>query len=149
MTQPTLYRKTYEKICMKDFFKEWGYGLTGGIATGKSTVASLLRKHGYIVIDADQLSRQVVKPGSAGLSKIVAEFGVAYLLSDGTLNRQKLGESVFADKNTRDSLGAILYPLIEAELIRQLTDLGAAKSRRPWFYDASLLFERRRKFCEF
>ena len=99
-------------------------GLTGGIASGKSTVSKLLASYGADTIDADQVAREVVMPGSNGLTAVVNEFGVEVLSSDGELDRQELGRRVFADAKKRKSLEAILHPLIKArtsQLIQEST----------------------------
>ena len=72
-------------------------GLTGGIGSGKSTVSSLLREHGAVVVDYDQIAREVVEPGSPGLAAIVQRFGTEVLADDGSLDRPALGAIVFAD----------------------------------------------------
>ncbi|WP_125574234.1 dephospho-CoA kinase [Levilactobacillus huananensis] len=102
------------------------WGLTGGIATGKSTVSHWLRQAGLTVIDADLIARQVVAPGTSGLAQIVATFGEGYRQSDGALNRKKLGNLVFNDTMQLSRLEAITQPLIQAEIIRQL---ASAKAR--------------------
>ena len=99
-------------------------GLTGGIASGKSTVSKLLASYGADTIDADQVAREVVMPGSNGLTAVVNEFGVEVLTSEGELDRQELGRRVFADAKKRKSLEAILHPLIKArtsQLIQEST----------------------------
>jgi dephospho-CoA kinase len=99
-------------------------GLTGGIASGKSTVSKLLASYGADTIDADQVAREVVMPGSNGLTAVVNEFGVEVLTSNGELDRQELGRRVFADAKKRKSLEAILHPLIKArtsQLIQEST----------------------------
>lgn len=88
-------------------------GLTGGIAAGKSTVASRWVEHGGIEIDADQLARDVVAIGTPGLEQVVAKFGSEILHPDGTLNRQALGAIVFADPIKRQALEAIIHPLVK------------------------------------
>lgn len=85
-------------------------GLTGGIGSGKSAVADLLAGHGAVIIDADQLAREAVAPGSAGLAAVVAEFGAGILTPDGTLDRGALGELVFNDDLARDRLNSIVHP---------------------------------------
>ena len=97
-------------------------GLTGGIASGKSSVAALLREAGAQTIDADEVAREVVQPGSEGLARVIEAFGRAVLNPDGTLSRERLGELVFSDPNLRIQLEAILHPLIRSrtmELISQ------------------------------
>ena len=89
-------------------------GLTGGIASGKSYVASLLTEFGASTIDADQVAREVVVPGSPGLAHVVGAFGYEILLSSGELDRSKLGAIVFADPKKRLELEEILHPLIKA-----------------------------------
>ncbi|KAH9170449.1 CoaE-domain-containing protein [Lactarius sanguifluus] len=87
-------------------------GLTGGIATGKSTVSAQLVARGIPVIDADVLAREVVRPGTRALKKIVSTFGPEILQEDGTLNRTKLGEIVFRDEEQRRKLNAIVHPAV-------------------------------------
>ncbi len=89
-------------------------GLTGGIASGKSTVAAHWASLGGYEIDADQLARQVVAPGTAGAAAIRAKFGDAVFDTDGSLNRAKLGSIVFADASRRQALEAIVHPLVKA-----------------------------------
>lgn len=98
-------------------------GLTGGIATGKSTVASMLEELGASVIDADQLSRDVVAPGSPALQEITAVFGQQVLLLDGSLDRQQVRELVFAAPEKRQQLEAILHPAIRQLALQQLESL--------------------------
>ena len=89
-------------------------GLTGGVASGKSTVARMLSGLGAVVVDADVLAREVVEPGTPGLAAVVAEFTDAVLADDGTLDRQALGAVVFGDEAARRRLEGILHPLIRA-----------------------------------
>ncbi len=89
-------------------------GLTGGIASGKSTVAAMLRELGARVIDADALAREVVEPGRPAWEEIVAWLGRDFLLADGSLDRRKLGELVFADGKARAALEGITHPRIMA-----------------------------------
>ncbi|MFF7193772.1 dephospho-CoA kinase [Streptomyces sp. NPDC008079] len=87
-------------------------GLTGGIGSGKSSVAKLLVAHGAILVDADRIAREVVEPGTEGLAAVTAEFGPDVLAADGTLDRPKLGAIVFADEARRRALNAIVHPLV-------------------------------------
>ena len=87
-------------------------GLTGGIGAGKSEVSRRLQSYGAIVIDADQVARQVVAPGTPGLADVVAAFGDAVLAPDGSLDRKRLGEMVFVDGSLRAKLNAIIHPLV-------------------------------------
>jgi dephospho-CoA kinase len=89
-------------------------GLTGGVASGKSTVVGFLRDLGAVVIDADQLAREVVEPGTPGLTAVIEEFGDDVVADDGTLDRAALGSVVFADEERRRRLEGILHPLIRA-----------------------------------
>ncbi|KAI1794716.1 CoaE-domain-containing protein [Ganoderma leucocontextum] len=91
-------------------------GLTGGIATGKSTVSTLLRAHHVPIVDADVLARKVVEPGTPALAAIVREFGPDVLLPDGTLDRPKLGRIVFADEAARRTLNGIVHPAVRREM---------------------------------
>lgn len=116
-------------------------GLTGGIASGKSTVARRLVEHGAVHIDADELARRVVAPGKPALAAIVEEFGPDVLRSDGTLDRAKLGELVFADEAARAKLNAIVHPAVR-ELSTKLID--RAEQEDPdavVVYDVPLLVE--------
>jgi dephospho-CoA kinase len=89
-------------------------GLTGGIASGKSTVSELLAGFGAVIVDSDKIAREVVEPGSAGLAQVVAEFGPSVLTESGALDRAKVGEIVFADEGARERLNAIVHPLVGA-----------------------------------
>ena len=89
-------------------------GLTGGVASGKSTVAALLAEHGAVVVDADLLAREAVAPGTRGLADIVAAFGGEVLSPDGGLDRPAMGAIVFADEQKRRTLEAIIHPLVRA-----------------------------------
>src|SRR4051794_9639146 len=90
------------------------FGLTGGLASGKSSVAARFRERGLPVIDADQLAREVVAPGTDGLSAVVSEFGAGVLGPDGSLDRAALAALVFADSARRAKLNALLHPRIAA-----------------------------------
>jgi len=92
-------------------------GLTGGIATGKSTVSSILRSHNIPVIDADVVARQVVLPGTRALRNIVGAFGPEILLSDGSLDRKKLGSIIFADEHKRKQLNGIVHPAVRRAML--------------------------------
>jgi dephospho-CoA kinase len=89
-------------------------GLTGGVASGKSTVSALLAELGAVVIDADVLAREVVAPGTEGLDEVVVEFGPGVLGPDGSLDRPSLGALVFADPQRRKALEAIIHPRVRA-----------------------------------
>jgi len=95
-------------------------GLTGGIATGKSTVAELWRARGATVIDSDVLAHRALEPGTPTHRAIVATFGPAIVNADRTINRRHLGEIVFADAARRQALNAIVHPVVRAEWQREL-----------------------------
>ncbi|MGW4915381.1 dephospho-CoA kinase [Streptomyces albidoflavus] len=89
-------------------------GLTGGIGAGKSEVSRLLVEHGAHLVDADRIAREVVEPGTPGLAAVVEAFGESVLAADGSLDRPKLGEIVFADPERRAVLNGIVHPLVGA-----------------------------------
>lgn len=91
-------------------------GLTGGIGAGKSEVSARLAAQGAVVIDADAIAREVVEPGTEGLAEVVDAFGREVLLPDGTLDRPRLGEIVFADPELRGKLNAIVHPKVGARM---------------------------------
>lgn len=99
-------------------------GLTGGIASGKSTVADLFAQRGIPVIDTDEISRDVVMPGSPALAQMVQTFGPDILDEHGALNRRRMRAAVFADDDIRRDLEAILHPAIRAELERRSATAG-------------------------
>ena len=95
-------------------------GLTGGIASGKTTVSNLFKISGVPVIDADLVARQVVEKGTVGLSALVNRFGEAILNTDGTLNRTELGTRMFSEEEIRSEVNDILQPLIRQEIISRM-----------------------------
>lgn len=113
-------------------------GLTGGIGSGKSTVARWLAEHGAVVIDADVVAREVVAAGTPGLASVVAEFGDGVLSADATLDRARLGAVVFADADRRAALNAIVHPLV-AQRRAELT--AAAPAGAVVVEDVPLLVE--------
>lgn len=115
-------------------------GLTGGIATGKSTVAALLRELGAEIIDADQLAREIVEPGKEAWREIVAAFGQEILDPNNAINREKLRTIVFRNPKARQKLQAITHPRIR-ELARQRIRALEAAGAAVVIYDAPLLFE--------
>lgn len=117
-------------------------GLTGGIATGKSTVSQTLQAQGYRVIDADQIAKEVVQKGSRGLDLVVQHFGPAVLGPDANLDRKKLGAMVFSDLEKRKELEAIVHPLIQAR-VHELKMQAELDHCRVCFYDVPLLFEKK------
>lgn len=119
-------------------------GLTGGIASGKSTVARMLAAKGAWIVDADQLARRVVDSKSLALAEIALTFGPEMIGADGSLDRARLGQLVFADESARGRLNAIVHPRVlelSQEEIRQAQLAGAALI----VYDVPLLFETERQ----
>ena len=112
-------------------------GLTGGIGAGKSEVSRRLESYGAVVIDADQVARDVVAPGTPGLAEVVAAFGEAVLTPDGGLDRERLGEIVFADESLRAKLNAIVHPLVG----RRMQELERAAKAAIVVHDIPLLAE--------
>lgn len=118
-------------------------GLTGGIGSGKSTIARRLADHGAIIIDADKVAREVVEPGTPVLAHIVAEFGTDILQADGSLNRGALGEHVFNNAEALATLNSIVHPAVKertAHLISQ------APSGSVVVYDVPLLVETKNEY---
>ena len=115
-------------------------GLTGGIATGKSSVASFFSERGIPVIDADQLARDVVLPGSPALERISSLFGPDVLTTDGTLDRKRMGALIFADPVKRRQLEDILHPEIRRMAEERISQAAAAGHQR-LIYMAPLLIE--------
>jgi dephospho-CoA kinase len=116
------------------------FGLTGGIACGKSAVAAHLRTRGVAVIDADAVAREIVEPGSEGLAAIVKEFGASVLGADGSLDRKALAAVVFGDEAKRKRLNAITHPRIGVRSAERMQELAAA-GRPLACYEAALLVE--------
>jgi dephospho-CoA kinase len=117
------------------------YGLTGGIGSGKSTVAELLEEYGVPVVSADELSRVVVAPGSEGLRLVVEKFGAEILGEDGGLDRRKMASVVFRDPERRRELEAILHPRIR-DRFEQVLDALEKAGHEVAVYEVPLLFER-------
>lgn len=116
------------------------FGLTGGIACGKSAVTKTFRANDIPIVDADMIAREVVVPGSIGLEQVINIFGKEYLQADGTLDRIALGKLVFNDKNAMKLINGIMAPLINHESRRQ----QRAMHIRGWKivgYDAALIIE--------
>jgi dephospho-CoA kinase len=115
-------------------------GLTGGLASGKSTFASALRARGAPVVDADAIAREVVRPGEPALAEIVRAFGAGVLDASGALDRPAVSARVFADPEARRRLEAITHPAIRKAMLEETARL-AASGHDLAFYDAPLLFE--------
>lgn len=115
-------------------------GLTGGIASGKSTISSWFRRHGFPVIDADQIARQVVEPGEEGLKRVSEAFGQEILKSNGTLDRTRLGSLIFNDPGKRRKLNDLLHPLIRLKMQEELSAFES-QGCSAVVLDVPLLFE--------
>lgn len=116
-------------------------GLTGGIASGKSVVASHLIELGAVVIDYDKLAREAVRPGSVGLDEVVEAFGEGVLAPDGSLDRAGLGRIVFADDAALARLNAIIHPVVRRLAAEREAAAGAAKAGVVVVHDIPLLIE--------
>lgn len=117
-------------------------GLTGGIASGKSLIVSMLRRENIPVIDADELSRSVAAVGTPGLAEILARFGPEYALADGSLDRKKLGDTIFKDDQARADLEGIMHPLIGKAMIDAFDTLEK-EGTVACVYCAPLIFEKK------
>jgi dephospho-CoA kinase len=116
-------------------------GLTGGIGSGKSTVAGMLARRGAIVVDADAIAREVVQPGTPALAKLVERFGDDILAADGSLDRPALAAKAFVDDETRKDLEAITHPAIGEEFLRRIAE---APEGSIVIHDVPLLVESKR-----
>lgn len=115
--------------------------LTGGIASGKSLVASRLAERGAVHIDADVLAREVVEPGTKALAQIEDEFGSDVINPDGSLNRQALGAIIFTDSHKREALNAITHPAVWSLAMSLCADAEASDPNAIVVYDVPLLVE--------
>lgn len=115
-------------------------GLTGSIASGKSTVAGMLASYGLPIVDADLVARVVVEPGTPTLAKIAEAFGSDVIAEDGTMDRAKVGSIIFHDVEKRTMLNDIIHPAIRAEMLRQ-RDEHVASGAKAVIMDIPLLFE--------
>lgn len=115
-------------------------GLTGGIGSGKSTVAAMLAEHGAAVVDADAIARGVTAPGGAAIPAIAQAFGAELITPQGALDRDRMRALVFADPDARQRLEAIVHPLVGQETERQ-AQAALAQGRRSVVYDVPLLVE--------
>jgi dephospho-CoA kinase len=116
-------------------------GLTGGIASGKSTVAAMLHELGFGVIFADEISRRLLDPGQLAYEEAIREFGREIVLADGTLDRKKIAAIVFAERARLDRLNAIIHPRVEAQILKQFGEWEREGKRKVAFVEAALLVE--------
>ena len=115
-------------------------GLTGGIASGKSTVSQLLVQKGFAVVDADVAARTVVEPGEPAYEKIIEAFGQNVLNEDGTINRGELGAIIFHDEEQRKILNEIVHPAVRAQMLAE-KDAAFSNGKKSVIMDIPLLFE--------
>ncbi|MGC1614780.1 MAG: dephospho-CoA kinase [Candidatus Acidiferrum sp.] len=116
-------------------------GITGGIASGKSAVAGILRELGFNVIDADAVGHAVIEPGQRAYEEIVREFGSGILEESGQIDRGKLAAVAFADRGRLERLNAIVHPRVEEEIVRQFGEWENGGVRDAAFVEAALLVE--------
>jgi dephospho-CoA kinase len=116
-------------------------GLTGGIASGKSAVAAMLREMGFAVLDADALAHRLIEPGLPAYDEVVREFGPTILDANKRIDRAKLAAVVFADRAKLDRLNAIVHPRVEDALMQQLEEWARNGRRDAAFVEAALLVE--------
>ncbi|WP_310549803.1 dephospho-CoA kinase [Paenibacillus glufosinatiresistens] len=116
-------------------------GLTGGIASGKSTVSALLQRRGARLVDADVIAREVMLPGHPVLAAVVEHFGRDLLLPDGSLNRAALGERVFGNPEALHTLNGLTHPAIRAEIREQMQRLDSEQPSGLVIVDIPLLYE--------
>ena len=116
-------------------------GLTGGIASGKSTVAAFLRELGAFIVDADRVARQVINRGEAAHREVVERFGQGIIDDDGEIDRSKLAEIVFSDPEARSDLNGIVHPRVREEAARRFERCAHDGESRLAVYDAALLVE--------
>lgn len=122
-------------------------GITGGIATGKSTAVDIIKRKGYKLVDADQISREVVEKNKPAYNKIVEEFGIKVLKEDKSINREKLGTIIFSDDRLRKKLNNIVHPYIFESIRNKIKEYS--KTENHIFIDIPLLIEERDKFKEY
>jgi dephospho-CoA kinase len=116
-------------------------GLTGGIASGKSAVAAMLREKGFAVLDADALAHKLIEPGQAAYADVIREFGAAIADAGGRIDRGKLGALVFADRAKLDRLNAIVHPRVRDAMLHQFDEWQRAGTRDAAFVEAALIVE--------
>ena len=116
-------------------------GLTGGIASGKSAVAAMLREMGFAVLDADSLAHRLIEPGLPAYNEVLQEFGPGVVAPDGRVDRPKLSAIVFADRARLDRLNAIVHPRVAEVVFRQFEEWQRGGTRDAAFVEAALLIE--------
>src|SRR2546422_11431770 len=117
------------------------FGLTGGVATGKTTVAGMFRDLGAVVIDADEIGHQAISAGQPAYGELLARFGRGILAADGEIDRRRLGALVFADPEKRAALDAIVHPRILRRVEELASEYHAQAPGAVILVDAALIFE--------
>ena len=117
------------------------YGLTGGIASGKSTVAAILRELGFPVLEADGMAHQVIEPGQPAYDEVRSIFGDSILSADRRIDRSRLAAIVFDDREKLNQLNAIIHPRVEQEMVRRFAELESSGTHPAAFIEAALIFE--------
>ena len=120
-------------------------GITGGIASGKSSVSTFIKELGFPIIDADLVAREVVEPGEEAYYEIVKVFGEGILLPDGSINRTKLGDVIFHNEEKRLKLNSIVHPAVRKRM-RELAEKAFQDGAKTVFMDIPLLFESKLTF---
>ena len=126
--------------CCNSLNKMYLIGITGGIASGKSTVSSLIRKKGFSVVDADKVSREVLVKGGKAFVECVNQFGSVILDRDGGIDREKLGEIIFNDPAKRKKLNSIMHSRIRVKLLKEIV-CCFCRNEKVVFVDIPLLIE--------
>lgn len=116
-------------------------GLTGSIGSGKSTVANLLRKSGYSVVNADAIAHEGLRPGTTSFNEIVKKFSSKILDSDGQINRRELGKLIFSDNSKKEWIENLLHPMVQMK-VQQLRKKLQDQGHKIGFYEVPLLFEK-------
>jgi len=124
------------------------YGLTGCIGSGKSTAASILANIGFSIVDADELARKVVEPGSEGLKELTARYGNQIIDQGGSLNRSALGSILFSSPDDKKQIEAILHPKIRTLWLNELKKLSSNAQNKGIIYVVPLLFETKASYPE-
>ncbi len=135
----TVSTETEEEIAT--FVKKYCIALTGGIASGKSTIARMLSARGFIVFDADRCAHAVVEPGTKGLEQIRLAFGDDLVQENGMLNRSRMRELIAQDPEARTRLNSIMHPLIRDEFYREVQASSVWQHPGTFFYEAALIHE--------
>jgi dephospho-CoA kinase len=117
------------------------YGLTGGIASGKSTVAAMLRDLGFPVLEADLIAHQVIEPGEPAYQEVLSTFSDSILDDNKRINRSRLAAIVFNDREKLNRLNAIIHPRVEIETLKEFAELGKTGEYAAAFVEAALIFE--------